>query len=115
MLFSLMVSSSPCGRATSGSAVPELVVAGTGVVVRFIGHPSLWGRLCGGATPGAGVSRRQTNYAPKSGSAKQKDVDDDQLGGIGRAHHVRGASPRSLPAVSFSGLDGVKSHLTRAG
>jgi hypothetical protein len=35
------------------------------------------------------VSDRRTNYAPKTGSAKDKDVDDHQLGGIGHAHLAR--------------------------
>jgi hypothetical protein len=47
------------------------------------------------------VSHRQTNYAPKSGSATDIDVDDAQLGGIGHAHLVRVCSVcRDTPTFS---------------
>jgi hypothetical protein len=36
MLFSLTVSSSPCGTATHGSGFPDLVAVGPGMMVRLL-------------------------------------------------------------------------------
>src|ERR1700758_3177970 len=88
MLFSLMVSSSPCGRATSGSGVPELVVAGTGAVVRFIGRPSLWVDSPAGLRRVRGCLTAKPTMR-RSPDLQKTNVDGDQLGGIGHAQVVK--------------------------